>query len=279
MSEYRGGGYIKLRRGILSHLQTRRLSVNEFTIFVTLLVLADIKTGVVEHTSQKALAELLGMPATSVRGAMKRLEDKGYILRAFIQGHKEWYAVLCDKYEITDGKYKNFTVSIPVTKTVYSLCEGALNMEKRKELQDKILEAVRCPCYVEYGVEDGETVGVKDGVTTVSRSIIKEVKTLDGFDSNTYKKSSSGKSGTSKPKTSPGSKGSHSLLKNQPGSKAGFEIDDETFLSLAMGHRQSYSDPNCKTCYGDGNYSRYIDDLNCVCDRCDCSRTKTPHRT
>lgn len=90
--------------------------------------------------------------------------------------------------------------------------------------------------------------------------------------------SAGSESGTSKPKTSPGSKGSHSMLKNQPGSKAGFEIDDETFLSLAMGHRQSYSDPDCKTCYGDGNYNRYIDDLNCVCDRCDCSRTKTAHR-
>ena len=97
MAEYRGGGYIKLRRGILSHLQTRRLWVNEFTTFVTLLVLADIKTGVVEHTSQKALAELLGMPVATVRAAMKRLEDKGYILRAFIQGRKEWYSVLCDK--------------------------------------------------------------------------------------------------------------------------------------------------------------------------------------
>jgi hypothetical protein len=207
---------------------------------------------------------------------MKRLEDKGYILRAFIQGHKEWYAVLCDKYEITDGQYKTFTVSLTVTKTVYGLCEGAINMAKRKELQDKILEAVRCPSYVEYGDEDGEAHGEAHGQATVSVSTIQEANKGDGETGFTFKKSSSGKSGTSK--TSPGTKGSHSLLKNQPGSKAGFEIDDETFLSLSMVRRQSYSDPDCKTCYGDGNYSRYIDDLNCVCDRCDCSRTKTPHR-
>ena len=94
-------------------------------------------------------------------------------------------------------------MSLTVTKTVYGLCEGAINMEKRKELQDKILEAVRCPSYVEYGEEDGEANGEVNGQATVSVSIIQEGDTGDRETGFTYKKSSSSKSRDDNPKTSP----------------------------------------------------------------------------
>ena len=99
------GNFVKVRRGILRHLQERRLTTHEFAVFQLLLLLADASTGVWWGDSV-GLSVYLDMGQRAAKNALHGLKEKGYI-RAFQQkGSRSTYPILIDLYEITVGALK-----------------------------------------------------------------------------------------------------------------------------------------------------------------------------
>ena len=96
------GNFVKVRRGILQHLQERRLTTHEFAVFQLLLLLADASTGVWWGDSV-GVSAYLDMGQRAAKNALHGLKEKGYV-RAFQQkGSRSTYPILIDLYEITVG--------------------------------------------------------------------------------------------------------------------------------------------------------------------------------
>lgn len=88
-------GFIKLRRGIGDHLDERRITPDEFNIFVNVILLADYRTGVWEGSAGR-LAKRLGWTARYCQLLLKSLRAKGYI-----SGHPtncKTYGIRVEKY-------------------------------------------------------------------------------------------------------------------------------------------------------------------------------------
>jgi hypothetical protein len=100
--------FVQIRPGLLEHLQTGRLTPREFTLMVSLIILADAATGVYRACSV-SLAKKCGK-GFNERGLQVLLHDlaeKGYIRRdrpnAAQRGN---YPILIDKYQVTSGPKK-----------------------------------------------------------------------------------------------------------------------------------------------------------------------------
>jgi len=74
------GNFVQLRRGLLEHVETGRLSAREFAAYVLIVLLADASTGVWWGNSV-ALAAKFGSGDVSELAAQKTLRslgEKGY---------------------------------------------------------------------------------------------------------------------------------------------------------------------------------------------------------
>jgi len=91
-------GYAPIRRGIRDHLRTGKMKGSDFGLYVALHLDADYRCGVVYHRSAPYYAQLLKEKLWTIKRAMKRLEDSGYIKRFGHHGRVSGYDLLLDRY-------------------------------------------------------------------------------------------------------------------------------------------------------------------------------------
>ena len=75
-----GDGFVRLRRGILEHLQDGRIRPMEFAAFLTILLAADHRNGAWQG-SARSLARLMGLSRRYCQKLLARLEGRGYVTR------------------------------------------------------------------------------------------------------------------------------------------------------------------------------------------------------
>jgi hypothetical protein len=100
------GNYVQLRRGLLEHMETGRLSAREFAAHVLIVLLADSGSGVWWGNSV-ALAAKFGSGDVSELAAQKTLRslgEKGYIKSLRQPGSRAGYPIIVNRYKITVGK-------------------------------------------------------------------------------------------------------------------------------------------------------------------------------
>ena len=105
-------GFVPLRRSILEHTMTGALSSNEFMVLVTLIMLADHKTGRGTINAPAIRTYLPGLKYSSAKDALESLEKSGYIWRKITFKSKLVYPYWVNRYEITDGEYKNLQTDL-----------------------------------------------------------------------------------------------------------------------------------------------------------------------
>ena len=100
------GNFVQLRRGILQHVETGRLSAREFAAYVFIVLFADSSTGAWWGNSV-ALAAKFGSGDVSELAAQKTLRslgEKGYIKSLRQPGSRASYPIIVNRYKITAGK-------------------------------------------------------------------------------------------------------------------------------------------------------------------------------
>ena len=110
-------GYVPLRRGLLQHLQEKRITRTEFDVFIILLLWADHRTGIAT-TNGTGLVFLSGgqLDLRWTQVCLASLETKGYIKRPFfMQGQRGDQKIFIDKFVITDGPLKGRVLSFADT--------------------------------------------------------------------------------------------------------------------------------------------------------------------
>ena len=97
-------GYVQLRRGLLTHLNERRITLNEFVVFNILLMLADKETGSYK-TNALAIQFWTGgqLSEDGADRALRSLEKKGYIVREITPGQYGVYPYHVQKFVVTHG--------------------------------------------------------------------------------------------------------------------------------------------------------------------------------
>lgn len=115
-------GYVQLRRGLLEHVHDGRLSLIEFAVLTTLILLADKSSGsgtINANTLGTFVGEGLDYesenPRNRQRGkqrVLRNLEAKGYIYRHIVPHSKRAYRYWVNKYLLTDGANKSRRVDI-----------------------------------------------------------------------------------------------------------------------------------------------------------------------
>jgi hypothetical protein len=106
------GNFVQIRRGILQHVKDGRLSPNSFTVYMTIILLADASTGMWRGSAPALVVHFNGsLSLDAVQRALNSLEENGYIKRFRTHGQRGNYPILVNKYLITSGRLKNGTVN------------------------------------------------------------------------------------------------------------------------------------------------------------------------
>jgi hypothetical protein len=71
-------GYVQLRRGILEHLESRRITFEEYSIYTLIILKADHRTGQWQGCAS-TLAKLTGKSERWCRYRLAELRSKGYL--------------------------------------------------------------------------------------------------------------------------------------------------------------------------------------------------------
>jgi hypothetical protein len=105
-------GFVPLRRGILDHVMTGRLSLQEYATLTVLIMLADKSTGrgTINAPSLRTFLPELSYPAA--KRVLLSLQDKRYIWREIKLHDKVVYRYWIDNYEPTTGPHRAFRLSI-----------------------------------------------------------------------------------------------------------------------------------------------------------------------
>lgn len=110
-------GYIPLRRGVLEHLHTGKMTPSELVVFTILLTWADHRTGIAV-TNGPGIVFLSGdqLKLRTVQDALNSLEKAGYIKRPFyVQGQRGNQRIFIDKFIVTGGALSGKQLSIADT--------------------------------------------------------------------------------------------------------------------------------------------------------------------
>jgi len=94
-------GYVKIRRGILEHLRSGKISYPEYSLYLHLIILADFRTESIENTSSVYIANEIGLHYNTVGKLIKSLIEKGYIIRSYYFGNRKRCKILINKYSDT----------------------------------------------------------------------------------------------------------------------------------------------------------------------------------
>lgn len=106
------GNWVKMRRGILDHVQEGRITTTEYTVLLTLILLADSKTGSGIINAAMLRYWLPDLSIHTVRKVLPSLEAKGYIAREVNGGDRRGYRYQIDKYEINaEGSQRRLHVT------------------------------------------------------------------------------------------------------------------------------------------------------------------------
>jgi hypothetical protein len=174
-----GPGWAQIRRALLEHVADGLLTLAEYIAFITILLLADARTGK-WRGSAPALTTILGCGSkNTMADALERLETKGYILRDFMPGARGNFPIIIDKFQITIGSNSGKRVDLRATKRKFGIPEGGLSKLKRKSLLAAVSAACKSPVF-ESETDGGHDVGdeagydVGDGGGSVSISYILE---------------------------------------------------------------------------------------------------------
>lgn len=89
-------GFVKLRRAIREHLESGRITFEEYGVFTVLLINADHRSGVWRGCAL-TLAKHIGKSERWVQRVLARLRDKAYIFGAPSNGRGR-YAIRVNKY-------------------------------------------------------------------------------------------------------------------------------------------------------------------------------------
>jgi len=112
-------GYLKLRRGIETHLELGYICGYEFAIYCYLLLKADYKSGVVWQTSILKISQVLGFEYKTCGKYVRQLESKKYLKRFLQKGSKRLYPIAISKYEVRDGVFLSHDKTLSVNKIEY----------------------------------------------------------------------------------------------------------------------------------------------------------------
>lgn len=119
-------GFVQMRRGLLEHIRAGRLTGNEGSLFMWLVLEADPCTGIV-YGSAGLFATVYGWSARNVREWLEGLERKGYIRRFSKPGSHACYPILINKYLCSHGamrgKVLNAVASVSCINPAYDSCE------------------------------------------------------------------------------------------------------------------------------------------------------------
>src|ERR1039458_5082562 len=105
------GGYLRLRNGIWDHIKDGRITINDFTVYLTIQKFADWQTGIC-YSNASSLSAAWGEFSDAVnkveqfQNAMRRLRKNGYIDYPEGSGKRGSYPILIDKAEPTKGFLK-----------------------------------------------------------------------------------------------------------------------------------------------------------------------------
>lgn len=90
-------GFAKLRRGILEHLKSGRMVVDEYSVFTLVIQLADWKSGI-WIGSGVCVSDYLKWCPRKCQLVLKSLDRKGYIELRAVHGRNGNYPILVRKY-------------------------------------------------------------------------------------------------------------------------------------------------------------------------------------
>jgi hypothetical protein len=113
--ESKENGFVMVRRNLLPHLIDGRLSMNEFAVYLVLILLADSDSGQTKTCARALHAICHPGQQLNLRGMQRildRLEEGELIHRDLVQGERGIYRVTVNKYPITFGERKGINVTL-----------------------------------------------------------------------------------------------------------------------------------------------------------------------
>jgi hypothetical protein len=104
--------FVKIRRGILQHIETRNLSPSEFAALMVIILSADKASGVWFGCSLALSAKFGGtLSSKGAKDILRSLETGGYVKRFRTHGQRGNYPILVNNYEITVGDLSAYLIN------------------------------------------------------------------------------------------------------------------------------------------------------------------------
>jgi hypothetical protein len=105
-------GWVAVRRGILEHMLTGKLSMSETLVLTVLILLADSSTGRGYINGPSLRAWIPELEYDSAKQILQSLEEKRFIWRQIKHGSKAAYPYWVDKYEPSKGRHKGLLTNL-----------------------------------------------------------------------------------------------------------------------------------------------------------------------
>ena len=99
-------GWVPLRRGLVEHMSTGKLSSQEAIVLVTLIALADKETGSGTINAPSLRSFIPDLSYDAAKRALQSLQTKRYIYRLIVPFSKRVYRYWVNKYEPSAGPHK-----------------------------------------------------------------------------------------------------------------------------------------------------------------------------
>ena len=147
-------GFIKLRRGLIEHVQTGKLTGSMFAVYMWIHFKADFETGRVFRITARSIGEDLSMSVHAVRRCLNRLEKIG-LIRRFYTRRNAGYRVLINKYEPTSGARVGYRLNAWASDSYENLAFEPASQDASDPVSDPVSE----------GASDTASEGVSDPVT------------------------------------------------------------------------------------------------------------------
>jgi len=102
-------GFVKIRRGLVEHIDHGRINSTEYLVYLHLIIMADHKTGIIWKVSAPFIRRsgLQTFPISTLKRAIQHLEEKGYLKRIWINqvgGGLYNFHLIINNYELADGR-------------------------------------------------------------------------------------------------------------------------------------------------------------------------------
>jgi len=113
-------GHVKLRRGLLEHINSGKMKSDMLSIYTYLLLKADYTCGVVWGISAPYIGIKLRKPAKYINRQLIKLEKEQYIKRFGHRGQISSYEILINKYLVFNGVLIDAVNSIDINNIAWS---------------------------------------------------------------------------------------------------------------------------------------------------------------